>query len=102
MEDETLPDSPPGDGELADLRRAGLRRRSDRLWTLLFCVGSCLDVLADAAVELDERDLQALQARIAGARERTAEVRLRLQEVERLLGRRTGRPPDDVVWRFEG
>ncbi|MDC7786981.1 hypothetical protein PQJ75_03920 [Rhodoplanes sp. TEM] len=95
------PVSPSADDEAADHRLAEVRRRSDRLWTLLFCVGSCLDVLAEAALELEARDAQALQDRIAGARERTAEVRRRLQETERLLGRRACAPPDDVVWRFE-
>ncbi|MFL9824120.1 hypothetical protein [Rhodoplanes sp. SY1] len=114
----TIGPAPPG-GEAALRRRiASLRRRSDHLSTLLFCLVSCLDVIADGLVEhglvehdLVERDLaehgpadharheeaRALLARIDQVKAKAASARHHLHETERLL--HGPGLPGDVMWR---
>ncbi|MBK5957639.1 hypothetical protein CCR97_05365 [Rhodoplanes elegans] len=104
----TIGPAPPG-GEAALRRRiASLRRRSDHLSTLLFCLVSCLDVIADGLVahELAEHgptehalheEARALLARIDQVKAKAASARQHLHETERLL--HGPGLPGDVVWR---
>ncbi|RAI41822.1 hypothetical protein [Rhodoplanes roseus] len=98
---------PPGDalppasspaGDAPDRRLATVRRRSDQLWTLLFCVGCCLDVLTEVTAELDEPAAWDFRAAIARVRERTAEIRHRLEQARRPIERRSCEEKNDVVW----
>ncbi|MFD2182811.1 hypothetical protein [Rhodoplanes azumiensis] len=114
--------APPDDETALRRRIAGLRRRSDHLSTLLFCLVCCLDVIADGLVEhaLAEhgqtengqaehgqardgqprdgqgREARALLARIEQVKTEAASARQRLHETERLLHGR-GRV-GDVAW----
>lgn len=82
----TLGPAPPG-GEAALHRRiAGLRRRSDHLSTLLFCLVCCLDVIADGLAEHEQpEEARALLARIDQVKAKAASARQRLHDTERLL-----------------
>lgn len=93
----------PPDGEAALSRRiAGLRRRSDHLSTLLFCLVCCLDVIADGLVEHGQAEheqtgeARALLARIDQVKAKAASARQCLHDTERLL--HGSGVPGDVAW----